>query len=93
MSGRMLKSVALVVLASAMALLPTATVSAQSSPKFATEQEAVRHCPNDVVVWLNTETGVYHFRGQRWYGRTKNGAYECRKEGDGEGDRATRNGQ
>ena len=93
MSVGMMKSVLLLLTASTMAMLPTAPVLAQQSPKFTTEQEAARHCPGDTVVWLNSETGVYHFKGQRWFGRTKNGAYECRKEGDGEGDRATRNGQ
>ena len=62
-------------------------------PLFQTEAAAKQHCPADTVVWLNTETGVYHFKGQRWYGATKQGAYECQKEASGEGDRATRNGQ
>jgi hypothetical protein len=60
---------------------------------YQTEQQAKQSCPNDIVVWVNGKTGVYHFKGQRWYGRTKEGWYECRKEADGEGDRATRNGQ
>jgi hypothetical protein len=61
--------------------------------QFQSEQEAQKHCPKDTVVWVNTKTGVYHFKGQRWYGNTKDGAYECRKEANGEGDRATKNGQ
>jgi hypothetical protein len=60
---------------------------------FRSEQEAKQHCPNDTVVWLNTKTGVYHFKGERWYGATKGGVYECRRDADAEGDRATRNGQ
>jgi hypothetical protein len=60
---------------------------------FATEQQAQGHCPRDVVVWLNLPSGVYHFKGQRWYGRTRSGAYTCRLEADRAGDRATRNGQ
>jgi hypothetical protein len=63
------------------------------SRQFPTEQQAQQHCPRDAVVWVNTKTGVYHFRGQRWYGNTIAGAYECRAEADAEGDRATRNGQ
>jgi hypothetical protein len=66
---------------------------AQSAPQFQSEQAAKQHCPKDTVVWVNTRTGVYHFQGQRWYGNTQQGAYECRKEADVEGDRATRNGQ
>jgi hypothetical protein len=60
---------------------------------FPTEQQAQQHCPADVVVWLNLPSGVYHFKGQRWYGATKNGAYVCKKGADQAGDRATRNGQ
>jgi hypothetical protein len=61
--------------------------------KFATEQQAQLHCPNDAVVWLNLPTGIYHLKGERWYGRTKAGAFVCEKEADQAGDRETRNGQ
>ena len=61
--------------------------------QYQSEQEAQNHCPKDTVVWLNLPTGVFHFKGQRWYGRTKHGAYVCKKEATKEGDRATRNGQ
>jgi len=27
------------------------------------------------TVWVNTDSGVYHKRGTRWYGRTKKGKY------------------
>lgn len=60
---------------------------------YPTEQQAHSHCPSDTVVWLNTPSGIYHFKGQRWYGRTKHGAYVCGKEADAAGDRATRNRQ
>lgn len=32
------------------------------------------------MVWVNTESGVYHKRGTRWYGKTKKGKYMT--EGD-----------
>ena len=60
---------------------------------FATEDDAQKHCPHDVVVWLNTNTGIYHLKGERWYGRTKHGAYVCKKEADAAGYRETENGQ
>lgn len=66
---------------------------AHSLVEFTTEQEAQKHCPSDVVVWLNLPTGIYHFKGQRWYGATKSGAYVCKAEADKAGDRATKNGQ
>jgi hypothetical protein len=57
---------------------------------FSTEQLAKQHCPTDTVVWLNLQSGVYHYKGQRWYGNTKSGAYVCQKEADRAGDRATK---
>ena len=60
---------------------------------FSSEQQAQHHCPADTVVWLNLPSGIYHFRGERWYGNTKNGTYVCQREADRAGDRATRNGQ
>jgi hypothetical protein len=66
---------------------------AYSAHYFSTSQSAQRHCPHDIVVWLNTRSGIYHYAGERWYGNTKQGAYVCEKEAIAEGDRATRNGQ
>jgi hypothetical protein len=60
---------------------------------FPSEEEAQQHCPDDSVVWLNTNSGIYHLRGERWYGKTKEGAYVCKKEADDSGDRETENGQ
>jgi hypothetical protein len=50
-------------------------------------------CPHDTVVWVNTRSGVYHFPGQAWFGRTRQGEYMCKREADKEGFRPTRNGQ
>ncbi len=61
--------------------------------QFPTEAATKAHCPKDIVVLLNIPSGVYHFAGERWYGKTKNGAYVCRGEADAEGDRITKNGQ
>ena len=74
------------------------TTSAAAAPsgqmqQFDSEAAAQAHCPSDVIVWLNTNSGIYHEKGMRWYGRTKHGAFVCRKEADADGDRDTRNGQ
>lgn len=83
------------------ATFPAAAVAVQSQTlvaygplaMFATEAAAQAHCPSDVVVWLNTKTGIWHEKGMRWYGRTKQGAYVCRKEAAAAGYRDTENGQ
>lgn len=67
--------------------------TAASVAMFDSERAAQAHCPSDEVVWLNLPTGIYHEKGMRWYGRTKHGAYVCRKEADAAGYRDTRNGQ
>jgi len=71
----------------------TAPVASGSLQLFATEAAAQSHCPRDVVVWLNMNSGINHERGMRWYGNTKAGANVCKAEADGAGDRDTRNGQ
>jgi hypothetical protein len=60
---------------------------------FPDEAKAQQHCPNDVVVWLNLPTMIWHWKGQRWYANTKHGAYACEKEASAAGARGTRNGQ
>ena len=50
-------------------------------------------CPGDRKVWVNTRTGIYHLEGERWYGRTRQGQFECEKAAKAEGDRETENGQ
>ena len=50
-------------------------------------------CPGDRKVWVNTRTGIYHLEGERRYGRTKQGQFECEKAAKAEGDRETENGQ
>jgi hypothetical protein len=93
-------AVVLAIVAPSVTFSPTHAVAAKSTPVaqgdlqlFATEDAAQKHCPRDEVVWLNLPSGIYHEKGMRWYGRTKHGAYVCRKEAAAAGDRNTRNGQ
>jgi hypothetical protein len=62
-------------------------------PMFATEGGAQAHCPRDIVVWLNSSSGIYRLKGERSYGRTKHGAFVCEKEADASGYQETENGQ
>jgi hypothetical protein len=77
-------------------LLPGLAITAEPKAPladFPTAQEAQQHCPDDLVVWLDLPTRTYHYRGQRWYGSTKNGAYVCRNEANKAGMRATRSAE
>lgn len=40
--------------------------------------------PN-ATVWVNTNSGVYHCSGTRWYGKTKEGRYMKQKEAQASG--------
>ena len=41
------------------------------------------------VVWLNTASGIYYYKDDRRYGRTKRGAYTCEREAIKAGNRAS----
>jgi hypothetical protein len=45
------------------------------------------------LVWVNTETHVYHKEGSRFYGTTKKGKYVSEADAIKEGDRAAASGQ
>ena len=46
-----------------------ATESAKSSPTQAQVP------PEKGMVWVNTKSGVFHYEGDRWYGKTKEGKF------------------
>jgi hypothetical protein len=43
---------------------------------------------DSAIVWLDTASGTYHHKGDRWYGRTKHGAYACEERAIATGHRA-----
>jgi len=45
------------------------------------------------LVWVNTDTHVYHKEGSRFYGRTKKGKYMTEADAMKEGDRAAKGGE
>ena len=68
-----------------MALTIAGAAHGQGMQTFTSEQAARQHCPTDTVVWLNTSSANYHFKGDAWYGRTQRGAYACKAEADKDG--------
>jgi hypothetical protein len=73
------------------AAAPPSFVAAAALHYFTTADAAQAHCPRGVVVSLNIPSGIYHYKGERWYGRTKHRAFVC--EAIAAGDRASENGQ
>jgi hypothetical protein len=69
------------------------TVASPGQTHFDDPSAARAECPNDVVVWVNTRSGIFHMPGTRWYGMTEYGTYECEADAISEGDRESRNGQ
>jgi hypothetical protein len=59
--------------------------------QYSSERTARAHCFTDTVVWANTESNIYHFRGTYRYGNTKAGAYMCEQDSLAEGMRAAKN--
>ena len=43
----------------------------------------------DPVVWVNTNSHVYHLKGDKYYGNTKAGDYECQSKAVAGGSRAS----
>jgi hypothetical protein len=64
----------------------TAQTANLSANQFSTEAAAKAHCPSDTVVWANTGgSKAYHLSGDRYYGKTKRGAYMCQKDAEQSG--------
>jgi hypothetical protein len=70
---------------------PTTAAAPTGANQFAAEAQAKAHCPSDLVVWVNTDSRIYHFSGHDDYGHTKKGAYMCEKDAMAAGDRAAKN--
>lgn len=62
-------------------LAAASAAQAREIKEYATEEAARKHCPKDEIVWSEVKGGgYYHLRDSRWYGKTRDGAYLCRKE-------------
>ena len=70
-----------------------AATSSTGIQMYSTEQAVQKQCSSDTVVRLDTNSGIYHIKGERWYGRTQRGAYVCKKKADAASYRETENGQ
>jgi hypothetical protein len=47
---------------------------------FRYEDQAQRHCPADMVVWLDFKKSKYYLSAQKLYGHGFHGSYVCLQE-------------
>ena len=47
---------------------------------FRYEELAQRHCPEDIVVWLDFRKRIYYSNDQKYYARGRDGSFVCRNE-------------
>jgi hypothetical protein len=45
-------------------------------------------CSGDQSVWVDPQTHLYYVKGDKLYGKTKRGGYNCRKQAEAAGYRA-----
>lgn len=87
-------AVACAVLLGVLTLSPTfaAPKAAAEPPKgqYTSEADAKASCPADTVVWVNLNSKIFHYSGNKSYGTTKSGAYMCEKETTSAGFRASK---
>lgn len=57
-----------------------------AADQFSSEQAAKGHCPGERIVWANLGgSTAYHTSGDRYYGKTKHGAFMCQRDADQSG--------
>lgn len=67
-----------------------ATLAKLGTNQFQTAALAQGHCSNGIVVWVNTESKIYHYKGYSDYGKTKSSAFMCEADAKTAGDRAAK---
>lgn len=79
--------------ASAPALQPSPAPSqpAPAAPAKTAASSASQGTPGPGMVWVNLDSGVYHYQNSRYYGKTKNGKYMSEADAEKAGYRAAKN--
>ncbi|HEY2798510.1 MAG TPA: helix-hairpin-helix domain-containing protein [Thermoanaerobaculia bacterium] len=74
----------------------SSSASTRNAPKDSSSEGepevAARTAPAAGMVWVNTATKVYHYEGDRWYGKTKEGKFMTEADAVKAGFRASKEG-
>ena len=74
---------------------PSSPATQKIAPKAsesASGPTEARQPPQKGMVWVNTETKVFHYEGDRWYGKTKEGKFMTEQDAIRAGYRAAKTG-
>ncbi len=52
---------------------------------YDSEQSAIAHCGDDIVVWLDVPSNRYSYKDEPGYGANKEGGYTCKRDADRSG--------
>lgn len=66
------------------------SVAPSPNPSTPSNPSPAPSCPLNPIVWVNTESGVYHYSSSIWYGTTKQGAFMPELEAKAKGFRASK---
>jgi len=80
-----------IVLVSLIAMVPSAVFGQPATPAkpppsitfYKTADSAA--CSGDVAVWLDPETRLYYLKGDKLFGKTRRGGFNCRRQADAAG--------
>jgi hypothetical protein len=78
--GQLLRLCATIVISVALVAGDAGSASAVPLTPFRYEAQAQRHCPADVVVWLDFRKRIYYSKQQRRYADGFTGSFVCREE-------------
>jgi hypothetical protein len=77
-------------LAIVIAMIPSVALAQQTPAKppakltpYKTADSAA--CSDDATVWVDLEAHLYYLKGDKSFGKTKRGGYNCRKQADAAG--------
>lgn len=73
-------------IASLLAMTSSIALAQQTPAKLTFYKTAdAAACSGDQSVWIDPQTQVYYVKGDKLYGKTKRGGYNCRRQADAAG--------